>query len=217
MPIDYPDLPRNATWSSTRVFYPAGRYQHAAARLLQVRVVRRGSSYAQIDLGTGPRRVYTRPGDILVSLPDRSTTFRIDEGRELTLLQLELRFALKLLRQAGASGLAELEPLLQKPVREPLVAELIRRLETGAVADTRHQQWALGLVLHGLLREARGLAARRDRRPFTRGNSTPCSRRSVHIPNAPGRSIALRQMQACLEGLSLRDSRRRSACRFIST
>ena len=163
MAKSFSELPNGALWSSTRVIYPADHYRHASSTLLQVRLVRRGSSYAQIDLGLGPQRVYTRPGDLLVSLPDRGTAFRIDEARELTLLQVERRYALRLLRQTGASGFADLEPLLRKPAREPLVAEIIRRLEHAEPVG-RHHEWSVGLVMHGLFREARRLAARKDPR-----------------------------------------------------
>src|SRR5450631_4132054 len=99
MSSSYPDLPKGALWSVTRVFYSANAYEHPPAGLLQLRVVRRGSSYADIDLGHGSRRVFTRPGDVLLSLPDRSTAFRIAGGRELTLLQIKPKLAELLLRR----------------------------------------------------------------------------------------------------------------------
>ena len=126
--------------------------------------MRRGSSYAQIDLGLGTKMVYTRPGDLLVSVPSRGTAFHILEDRELTLLQVEPDFALKLLRRAGGSDFADLEPLLLKPVREPLVAEIIRRLEDRSEPGTGYHEWSIGLVMHALLREARKRSARPSRR-----------------------------------------------------
>jgi len=115
-------------WEISRVYFPAGVYRHPPSGLVQVRVVRRGSSYADIDLGAGAKRVFTRPGDLLVSLPDRPTAFTIEEGRELTLLQLDRHLVTRILAQIGGR-IEEYESLLRRPTREPLVAELCRRLE----------------------------------------------------------------------------------------
>ena len=60
------------------MFFAAGDYRHAPAGVVQLRVIRGGSSYAEIDLGSGLRRVFTRPGDLLLSLPGRATRFKIE-------------------------------------------------------------------------------------------------------------------------------------------
>jgi AraC family transcriptional regulator len=157
MSNSYPDLPKGALWSVTGVFYSANAYQHPPAGLLQLRVVRRGSSYADIDLGHGSRRVFTRPGDLLLSFPDRSTAFRIAEGRELTLLQIKPKLAELLVQRAGGAALDDLRPLSHRPVREPLVAELVRRLEADDFGAAEGRDWALGLIVASLLVAARGL------------------------------------------------------------
>lgn len=102
---DYPDLPAGVPFSVTRLYVPAGRYAHRANGLVQLRLVRRGSSYADIDLGVGSRRVFTRPGDLMLSVPDRPTAFGIADGRELILMQLSPTHATRLLRQCGGRGL----------------------------------------------------------------------------------------------------------------
>jgi AraC family transcriptional regulator len=147
MASSYPPLPPRAPWNIARVHYPAGDYQHPPTGLFQVRLIRRGSSHAEIDLGAGLRRVFTRPGDLLISLPDAPTTFRIQEGRELTLLQIEPDRASALVKQAGGGALADLRPLSQRPLREPLVAELLRRLEADELGSAEARDWALGVVL----------------------------------------------------------------------
>ncbi|WP_156432598.1 helix-turn-helix transcriptional regulator [Mycobacterium sp. M26] len=153
---DYPDVPNGARWSVSRVFFPAGDYDHPPTGLLQLRVVRRGSSYAYIDLGAGLRRVYTRPGDLLLSLPDRPTAFRIDDGRELTLLQVDPSLADHLVRQAGGGDLDDLAPLLRGPARDAVVAELARRLEGGQSDTEAAQMWSLGVIVANVLRLAQG-------------------------------------------------------------
>jgi len=167
MSADYPDLPHGSAWAAARVYYPAHDYHHPPTGLVQLRVVRRGSSYADIDLGLGARRVFTRPGDLLLSLPDRPTLFRIDEGRELTLLQVTPALASKLIRQAGGHSLNDLTPLLRRPVRDPLVGELLRRLEFYDNDTAIAQQWALGVVFASLLRLAANLAARSKPAPLS--------------------------------------------------
>jgi hypothetical protein len=67
-------------------FFHAGDYCHAPAGVVQL--IRCGSSYAEIDLGSGLRRVFTRPGDLLLSLPGRATRFKIEEPRELTMITM---------------------------------------------------------------------------------------------------------------------------------
>lgn len=156
---DDPHGPHHRPWAVARVFYPANDYRHPPAGLVQLRVVRRGSSYAHIDLGVGMRRVFTRPGDLLLSLPDKSTTFVLDDGRELTLLQVRPSLALRLIQQSGGRELDDLLPLLRRPVRDPLVGEIVRHLETEIDDTATVQQWALGVVFATLLRKARTLAA----------------------------------------------------------
>lgn len=118
----------NPGFSCAEVLYPEGEYEHPPSGLLQIRVVRRGSSNAEIDLGAGRKRMFTRPGDILLSLPDRSTYFRIESARHFILLQVEAQHARRLVALGGAIKLGELTPLLEKPVRDPVVAELCRRI-----------------------------------------------------------------------------------------
>jgi AraC family transcriptional regulator len=50
------------------MFFPAGDYRHAPAGVVQLQVIRGGSSYAEIDLGSGLRHA-SRPGHLLLSLP----------------------------------------------------------------------------------------------------------------------------------------------------
>ncbi len=154
MSNSYPNLVEGAPWNVTRVFYPAHTYSHPPAGVLQLRLIRRGSSYADIDLGQGLKRVFTRPGDLLLSLPDRPTVFNISEGRELTLVQINPRLAEQLILRAGGRALDDLRPLSRRPVREPLVAELVRRLEAEEFGDDEGKDWALGLTLAILLRSA---------------------------------------------------------------
>jgi AraC family transcriptional regulator len=135
-----PDASQGESWTISRVYFPAGLYRHPPSGLVQVRVVRRGSSYANIDLGAGAKRVFTRPGDLLVSLPDRPTAFIIEEGREFTLLQLDRHLVTRILAQIGGR-IEEYETLLQRPTREPLVAELCRRLEAGDDEGPTSRAW----------------------------------------------------------------------------
>jgi hypothetical protein len=74
--------------TATRMFFPAGDYRHAPAGVVQLRVIRGGWSYAEIDLGSGLRRVLARPRDRLLSLPGRATRFKIEEPRELTMITI---------------------------------------------------------------------------------------------------------------------------------
>ena len=144
-------------WAISRVYFPAGVYRHPPSGIFAVRVVRRGSSYADIDLGAGLKRVFTRPGDLLVSLPDRPTAFTLQDGRELTILQLDRQLVIRMLAQIGGR-IEEYESLLERPTREPLVAELCRRLEANGEEPTS-RNWAIGLVLSSLLRQARSKVA----------------------------------------------------------
>ncbi|WP_140689496.1 AraC family transcriptional regulator [Mycolicibacterium hodleri] len=159
MTADYPAMPTGLPFSTSRVLYAAGEYAHPPTGLIQLRLVRRGSSFADLDLGLGLHRVFTRPGDLLLSLPDRPTAFRIEDGRELTLLQVAPPYAITLLRQCGGGGLDDLTPLLRRPVRDPLIAEVIRRLETDVDASAPSRTWAVGVVFDNLLRLARESAA----------------------------------------------------------
>jgi AraC family transcriptional regulator len=125
-------------------------------------VIRGGSSYADIDLGAGMRQVFTRPGDLLLSLPDRATRFRIQELRELTMVTVEPSVASRLLAAAGGT-LDELVSLTDRPIRDPLLAELCRRLESDPpISDIVHE-WTLGLIFANLLRL--GQLRRRQQKP----------------------------------------------------
>jgi len=159
MSTPYPKLPEGARWSVTRVYYRADAYEHPPAGLIQLRLIRRGSSYADIDLGQGSKRVFTRPGDLLLSLPDRPTAFIMAEGRDLTFLQVEPGTARSLLQRAGGRELDDLRPLSRRPMREPLVAELLRRLEAEQFGSAEAREWAVGLILAGLIDAARRLSA----------------------------------------------------------
>lgn len=128
--------------------FPPGDYRHPASGLVQLRVVRSGSSYAEIDLGAGLRRVFTRPGDLLLSLPDRATQFRIEEARELTMIAIEPAEVDGWLSVAGGR-LEDLRPVAVGPIRDALVAELCRRLE--GVQALALQHWMLGVAFHALL------------------------------------------------------------------
>jgi len=143
----------------SRIRYPAGEYRHGPSGLLELRVVRAGSSYAEIDLGAGVRRVFTRPGDLLLSLPDSATSFVIADARELTVLRVEAGLAGRLLKEAGGT-IADLAPAAERPVRDPMVAEICRRLENSARTEPIVREWMLGVTVAALLGMAR---AARDR------------------------------------------------------
>src|SRR4051812_2646797 len=142
--------------------FPAGDYRHPPTGTVQLRVIRGGSSFAEIDLGSGLRRVFTRPGDLLLSLPGRATLFRIEEQRALTLITVERPLASRLLTAAGGT-LEELAILTDRPMRDPLVAELCRRFESDPPANDVVREWTLGLIFANLLRLAH--AHRRRQRP----------------------------------------------------
>jgi AraC family transcriptional regulator len=72
--------------------------------------------FAEIDLGSGLHRVFTRPGDLLLSLPERATRFKIEEARELTMITIEPSLASRLLASAGGT-LEELAILTDRPTR----------------------------------------------------------------------------------------------------
>jgi AraC family transcriptional regulator len=139
--------------SAARVFFPAGEYRHPPAGAVQLRVVRGGSSYAEIDLGSGVRRVFTRPGDLLLSLPDRATLFRIEEPRELTMITVITTLAARLTEAAGGT-LEELAVLTDRPMRDPLLAEICRRLEDDPPANAVVREWTYGMIFAVLVRRA---------------------------------------------------------------
>ncbi|MFD1975843.1 helix-turn-helix domain-containing protein [Mesorhizobium kowhaii] len=147
--------------TAARMFFPAGDYHHPPTGIVQLRVIRGGSSYAEIDLGAGLRRVFTRPGDLLLSLPHRATRFKIEEPRELTMITVDPSLARELLMSAGGT-IDELD-ILDRPMRDPLVAELCRRLESDPPANGVVREWALGLIFANLLRLGR--AYRRRQKP----------------------------------------------------
>jgi len=134
-------------WSIARAIYEAGVYQHAPEDVLQLRVVREGSSYATIDLGAGARRMFTRPSDLLLSLPGRGTSFILEDKRELTVLRLARDYAARCLEEAAGMGVDELEPLLHRPVRDRLIGQLCRRLEGDETWTVATQHWAIGIIL----------------------------------------------------------------------
>jgi AraC family transcriptional regulator len=137
--------------TAERILFPAGDYRHPPAGTVQLRVIRGGSSYAEIDLGSGLRRVFTRPGDLLLSLPDRATRFRIEEPRELTMITVDLSLASRLLATIGAT-LEELAILTDRPMRDPLLAELCRRLESDPPINGTVREWTLGFLFANLIR-----------------------------------------------------------------
>ena len=151
---DDPPKPPISRYSISRVFYPAGNYEHEPSGLVQLRLVRRGSSYAQIDLGAGRRTVFTRPGDLLLSLPERPTAFTIEDGRELTLLQIAPETAAACLAAAGGA-LSNLTALTERPFRDSLIAEVCRRLEEDDRRMPNLGEHAVPLVVSLLLIQAR--------------------------------------------------------------
>jgi AraC family transcriptional regulator len=153
----HPDDPQAI--SISRVHYPPGRYSHPASGLVQLRVVRGGSSYADIDLGAGRRHVFTRPGDVLVSLGDAPTFYGIEDGRDLTFVQASRRLVAELLAQLDAR-LADLEPLTVRPFRDPLLADLTGRIEEFGGAPSVVRRWALGVALALMVAAARRQSAR---------------------------------------------------------
>ncbi|SPM41197.1 hypothetical protein MNAB215_3402 [Mycobacterium numidiamassiliense] len=167
MGADYPELPADEPWAAARVFFSAEEYRHPPTGLVQLRLVRRGSAYLDVDLGLGLRRVFSRPGDLLLTLGDRATIFRGEDARELTLLQIRPRAAVKLLRQSGGRTLQDLHPLLRRPVRDQVIAEILRRLECGGYRTATAQQWALGLMFAHLLDLARQIVSSHPRPPLT--------------------------------------------------
>lgn len=150
------------------MFFPAGEYRHPPTGTVQLRVVRGGSSYAEIDLGSGLRRVFTRPGDLLLSLPDQPTLFRIEEPRELTMVTVSGAHASRLTEAAGSS-LDKLAALTDRPMRDPLLAELCRRLEDDPPRNPVVREWAYGMLFASLVRLASRLGAKHQPSVLTPG------------------------------------------------
>jgi AraC family transcriptional regulator len=148
---------------AVRIAFPAGDYLHPPTGTVQLRVIRGGSSYAEIDLGSGLQRVFTRPGDLLLSLPDRATRFRIEEPRELTMVTVDPPLASSLLAAAGGT-IEDLASLTDRPIRDPLLAELCRRLESDPPNTDAVREWTLGLIFANLLRL--GHVHRRRQKPI---------------------------------------------------
>jgi AraC family transcriptional regulator len=163
----YPELLASASWGAARVVFPGKEYRHPPTGLVQLRLIRRGSAYLDVDLGLGLRHVFTRPGDLLLTLGDQATTFRGEDARELTLLQVRPGLARTLLRQSGGHRLQDLHPLLVRPVRDTVIAELLRRLEDGGYHSASTQRWALGLIFAHLLDLARQLGANAATSPLS--------------------------------------------------
>ncbi|OBV10973.1 helix-turn-helix domain-containing protein [Erythrobacter dokdonensis] len=143
-----------------RLRFGKGDYVHPPSGQLELRVVRRGSSQAEIDLGSGSRSVFTRPGDVLLSLPDKATRFGIVDDREVSILAIAAPNALTWVRQAGGVDLEELSPLSRKPLRAPLIARLIDRLESEADGPEPISEAIVLVILAEALRMARRLRAR---------------------------------------------------------
>lgn len=155
-----------AGFSVSRVFFAAGHYRHPPAGVFQLRVVRRGSSYADIDLGQGMRRVFTRPGDVLLSRQDRDTGFRIDDSREVTLVEVHPDLVGALLASLGAT-LDDLDALTDRPFRAPVIAELCRELETVDAVEAAAGRSLLSAVVTLLVRQARARRLASPRRALS--------------------------------------------------
>jgi AraC family transcriptional regulator len=152
--MDFPAHPnKHDAISVSRIIYPAGDYAHPPSNLFQLRVVCGGSSSAEIDLGSGLRTVFTRPGDLLLSLGNRPTRFRIREERELIFLQASPRLAEKILSNFGGS-LADLAPLADRPVRDSLIADVLLRLGEQGTKSPLVRRSAFNLILSFLLTAA---------------------------------------------------------------
>jgi AraC family transcriptional regulator len=146
-------------WRAVQVSVPAGRYLHPASGALVLRLVRRGSSHFVIDFGTGRQRVYTRPGDLLLSLPDNSTSFDLDDARDLLIVSVAGKRADELVSRAGGVGLHELAPLIGKPFRNTLAAELCRRLNDSDGQTDASLDDSLAVLVASLLAQARSVSA----------------------------------------------------------
>ena len=175
--MDFPEHPDDAhAVSASRIHYAAGEYPHAASGLFQLRVVRSGSSYAQVDLGAGRRQVFTRPGDILVSLGDRPIYFAIEEGRDLCFVQASAAMLDMVLDRLGAAR-ADLLAAADRPFRDPLIADLAVRMEELAVSSPVALPWAFGVLI--------ALALDAARRKLLRvGNPLLTARRLANVLHA---------------------------------
>lgn len=147
-------------WGAVRARVPAGTHEHAAAWALQLRLVRRGSSYVTLDLGAGTRRVHTRPGDLLLSLPHSSTSFVLEAPRHLIVVCVAAERAEALMTRAGGGTCGDLAPLTGGPFRNPLVAELCRRLEQPGEYTAASLDAALALLVASLLEQGRTVRTR---------------------------------------------------------
>ncbi|MFN3592198.1 MAG: helix-turn-helix domain-containing protein [Thermaurantiacus sp.] len=137
---------QSTNFSIMRHRYPTGDYAYPASGMVLLWLVRRGSSHANIDLGFGERGLFTRPGDMMLSLPERATRYRIVEAREISMLFLEPAIALSWLNDCGGETLEDLAPLSRRPARSPLIARLFDRLEAQPRVPPAVQQ-ALGVVI----------------------------------------------------------------------
>ena len=106
--------------------------------------------------------MFTRPGDLLLTMPDKPTLFCLDDSRELILVEIDPEYARALLLPVGGD-VAELAPLCTTAFREPLIVQLCRRLEALPITQVQPREWALGLLLHALLQLA-NVRTRRTRR-----------------------------------------------------
>lgn len=151
---------RDRPWGAVRAVVPAGTYEHAAAWALQLRLVRRGSSYLTLDLGAGARRVYTRPGDLMLSLPHSSTRFVLGTPRDLVVVCVGPELAGSLVARAGGSAVSDLAPLATGPFRDTLVAELCRRLEQPGEYTAASVDAVLVLLVATLLEQGHNVRRR---------------------------------------------------------
>jgi AraC family transcriptional regulator len=142
--------------------------------------------------------VFTRPGDLLLSLPDRATRFRIEEPREVTVITIEPSVASKLLKAAGGA-LADLAILADRPLRDPLLAELCRRFESDPPANDAVWEWTLGLMFASLLR----LASTQRRRKPTPSTAQPLDRVLAAIDSDVENRLSIDRL-ATLAGMSRR-------------
>jgi AraC family transcriptional regulator len=137
-----------------RIIYPVGKCILPPANVLEIRIVRSGSSRAVIDLGAGPRQMLTRSGDVMVSFPTRGTSFEILDQREVTLIRIDPKLANRFLKKLDTAGIASLAPLLEGSFRDPMIAELGLRLEASAPIGAELGQGAIAVLLHSLYQRA---------------------------------------------------------------
>lgn len=155
-----------APWTTSEVTFPAGTYSHPPSPTLQIRLIRRGSSYAEINLGRGRHRVFTRSGDVLVSLPGNATSFEIDAPREVLIIEVDGAFAAETLRQSGLGTPADIAPIAARPFRDTAIAALCRDVAAqGSSLVVR--RWALQLLISKIAAVAHHRAERREARPLS--------------------------------------------------